>query len=193
MSHRNHIPQPNQFERNSPSPNSMHVIKQSHLKTEKHTSNPDDLLYSNLDKSYPVESIFVPSKNPENDPEFALSNLGIDLTATEPLLPSVYYVGSDAPMATNGQFPISVNYPQSDDIPNISQKIKYLDDIMLIFLFYVHAGDKLQIEAANELKSRKFKYLADKKYWINSKGKAFDTKLWNFVSLDNMDRLPCYM
>jgi CCR4-NOT transcriptional regulation complex NOT5 subunit len=154
------------------------------------SSEPTEEFPFSLDTTAPhsIESVFLQPPNPESDKEFELANLGIDLLSTAPLLPSVYYVGSDAPMAVQGQYPSSIYFPrQSQSIP-ASSRIDHFNEFMLLFIFYVHTGDKLQVEASNELKKRKFRYDTERKVWINQRGKVFDPNTWSYVDFSSAPR-----
>ena len=122
-------------------------------------------------------------KNPELDEEFDIANLGIDLETTEPLLPYVYHVASDAPMALFGQYPAPDSYADAGEKTDAGERIKSFSDEALIFIFYVHARDRLQIKAAEELKKRRFVYDKDRKRWFKAQC-AFDIESWSFVRLD---------
>ena len=139
---------------------------------------------------YSMESVYLQTPNPESDKEFDLSNLGIDLLSTAPLLPSVYYVASDAPMATQGQYPASIYFPETVETNPPSSRIKQFNEFMLFFIFYMYAGDKLQVEASSELKKRNFTYDAEKKAWRNQGGKYFDPNTWSYVDASQWGRVP---
>ena len=148
---------------------------------------------SDISKPYPIESVFLPTQNPESDKEFDLANLGIDLLTTNPLLPSVYYVGSDAPMITQNQYPASIHFPQQVNGQPISSKIKQVNDFVLFFMFYVHARDQLQADAANELKARKYNYDKEKRVWVNTSNKYFDPHTWSFIDLSKWGTVPRFL
>lgn len=141
-------------------------------------------------KPYDFESNFIKTKAMEADPEFELPNLGIDLQTTSPLLPYVYYIGSDAPLAARGQYPSSIYYPNTPDPTNVSTRIKQFNDFMLLFIFYVHARDKLQVEAAQELTNRKYVYDSKIKVWSNPSGQIFDIHSWSFIDPTLYGKLP---
>jgi hypothetical protein len=137
----------------------------------------DSLEYARV---IPLANLFPAVDNPELDDEFELGNLGIDLQATEPLLPSVYYVGSDAPMLRHGQYPMPKSYPQSPDPDAVARIGRFTDD-HLLFLFYTHTRDVLQQRAAQELIKRKLLFDEKEQKWVNSKNCVFDIDSWSFV------------
>jgi CCR4-NOT transcription complex subunit 2 len=114
------------------------------------------------------------------DDEFELGDLGIDLQATEPLLPNVYYVASDAPLIKHAQFPMPKSYrhiPDPDPLPRVAR----FSDELLLFLFYTHARDLLQQRAGQELTKRRIVYDEKERKWFNSKHQVFDVDVWGFV------------
>jgi hypothetical protein len=127
-----------------------------------------------------LSNLFPTIDNPELDEEFELANLGIDLQATEPLLPNVYYVGSDAPMLRHAQYPMPKGYPNTPD-PDPLARITRFSDELLLFLFYAHARDVLQQRAAHELAKRRISYDEKEQKWVNGKNCVFDVDSWAFV------------
>jgi hypothetical protein len=79
--------------------------------------------------------LLIPVENPELDEEFDLPNLGIDLQATEPLLPYVYYVGSDAPLVKCGQYPVPDSYPKNKETVDATARLNQFLDECLFFCF----------------------------------------------------------
>ena len=182
-------PMPQQPQRNQLQPPQIQQIPQQ-IPIQQEESQ---IKYFDTSKPYPIESVFLQTQNPESDKEFDIANLGIDLLSTNSLLPSVYYVGSDAPMITQGQYPASIHYPQQLTGPPISTKIRQVNDFVLFFLFYLHPRDKLQSEAASELLSRKYKFDREKKVWVNQSEKYFDPHTWSFVELSKWGTVPHYV
>jgi hypothetical protein len=146
-------------------------------KREGITEHTDSLDYA---RAVPLAGLFPASDNPEMDDEFELGNLGIDLQATEPLLPNVYYVASDAPLLKHAQYPMPTSYPHTPD-PDPLAKIGRFSDELLLFLFYCHARDVLQKRAAQELAKRRIVYDEKERKWFNSKHQVFDVEVWAFV------------
>ena len=137
-----------------------------------------------------VNYLFSKVPNPELEDEFDLINLGIDLETSEPLMPSVYYLGSDAPMVHHAQYPIPRSYPKDLDVGDPFQKMKYFSDECLLFLFYLNARDELQYEAAEELKRRGLVFVPKYNYWKNQKELVFDHRRWKFVQPDENGLIP---
>lgn len=127
--------------------------------------------------------------NPELDPEFAIGNLGIDLQATEPLLPYVYNVASDSPMIFGGQFPAPASYMSAGDHTSPEQRFQMFSDEALLFVFYIHARDTLQLAAATELRRRHFVYNKETKRWLKADC-LFDVDNWCFLKPEEIGRNP---
>jgi len=148
------------------------------------TSAPEfekEYIYQAFSKNH-----IVYPENPENDPEFHVSNLGIDLTQTQPLIPNLYYVGSDAPMIKGSQYPVPDCLPVScEESPAISKISSFSDEILLL-MFYLHTRDQLQSEAVAELTNRKYHYDSEKKMWKNKYGEIFDADMWEFIENEGM-------
>jgi hypothetical protein len=113
--------------------------------------------------------------------------LGIDLGAVEPLLPNVYYVGSDAPLINFGQYPVPRSYPHEPDRDPVARFARFSDEALL-FIFYLHCRDQLQERAHAELIKRKFVY--DDGRWTNTSDCVFDVDAWRFVQKDELGRIP---
>ena len=127
--------------------------------------------------------------NPELDKEFEIGNLGIDLLETEPLLPYVYNVASDAPMVLFGQFPAPASYASAGEQHGAEKRMQMFSDEALIFMFYVHARDTLQVAAAAELKRRRFMYDKESKRWYKAEC-LFDVDNWCFLKPGEIGRNP---
>ena len=139
---------------------------------------------SSLEYSTPVHfsPILTNFHNPELEDEFNLLNLGIDLQTSRPLLPNISYAGSDNPMINFGQFPVPHSYPRTPENNNEMNRITQFSNELLLFIFYIHARDKLQQLAYEELQKRGFSYDQVKKVWINPSKLIFDLDKWSFVS-----------
>ena len=129
-----------------------------------------------------LNPLFSKADNPELDEEFDIKNLGIDLQTTEPLLPFVGYVGSDDPMVRYSQFPAPSSYPQTKESTGQLQRMKKFSDETLIFMFYLHARDRLQKEAYNELKNRGYDFDSKRRCWVTKNQFIFDVENWKFFS-----------
>jgi hypothetical protein len=138
---------------------------------------PDSLEYC---RPIPLSHLFPTAANPELDDEFELQNLGIDLQAVDPLLPNVYYVGSDAPMLKYGQYALPKSYPPSAD-PDAGARLSRFSDELLLFLFYLHARDSLQQRAAQELLKRQLVFDDKEQKWVNGRNCVFDVESWAFI------------
>lgn len=135
----------------------------------------------------PIEynNLFVPIENPEVNEKFDFYQLGIDLHTKEPLLPNIYYLGSDMPMINYGQFPAPKDYPTTV-ISNQINHISKFSNETLLFIFYLHAQDELQIAAANELQHRGLNYDKEQQLWKSSSNKyIFNPDTWKFVQPDD--------
>ena len=145
---------------------------------------------SNYAEPIDYNSLFVPIENPEMNEEFDFYQLGIDLHTKEPLLPNLYYLGSDMPMINYGQFPVPKIYPTTVDSNQINQISKFSVETLL-FIFYLHTQDELQVAAYNELKQRGLIYEKEKQvWWSNSNKYVFNTDTWKFVKPDDMKKAP---
>ena len=150
-------------------------------------SGPDSLDYSTpIHFSY----LFANLDNPELDEEFDIGNLGIDLQTTEALLPNISYAGSDNPLIKCGQFPVPHSYPSEEASVNPIDRINQFSDESLLFIFYVHARDKLQQKAHEELQQRGYIFGPTKKVWYNSAKLVFDISKWKFVTPDSNGYVP---
>ncbi|KAH0790395.1 CCR4-NOT transcription complex subunit 2 [Histomonas meleagridis] len=137
-----------------------------------------------------INPLFTPCSNPELDEEFDFVNLGIDLNAREPLLPRIYYAGSDAPMVHCSQFPVPDSYPRQLEEVKALDRLRAFSDEALFFVFYLHAKDELQLAAYNELLQRGFIFDKENKYWKNQIGFAFDCNQWKFVQPNESHKIP---
>lgn len=147
---------------------------------------PESINYS---KPIQFNSVFRPGDNPEMDEEFDVYNLGIDLQTTDPLLPDVYYVGSDAPMIFHGQYP-GPSYPRNPDPTDAIDRIRVFSDETLIFMFFLHARDKIQRAAFLELKKRQYSFDTEKNTWYDKFGHIFDIESFKFVQPDETRSVP---
>ena len=150
-------------------------------------SGPDSLDYSNpIHFNY----LFANLHNPELDEEFDIVNLGIDLQTSKPLLPNISYAGSDNPLTNYGQFPVPRAYPQNEIKINPIDRISQFSDESLLFIFYIHARDKLQESAYVELQKRGYSFDQAKRVWYNTAKLVFDINKWKFVTPDSSGYVP---
>lgn len=155
--------------------------------TPNELSGPDSLDYSTpIHFSY----LFANLHNPELDEEFDINNLGIDLQTSEPLLPNVSYAGSENPLINYGQFPVPNSYPREENKIDAINRISQYSDESLLFIFYIHARDKLQESAHDELKERGYFFDQTKKVWFNKAKLVFDINKWKFVTPDSSGYVP---
>lgn len=130
----------------------------------------------NFDSMYKFNDIVLNQKSPENDVKYEIQNLGISLYTKEPLFPDIYYIASENPLINKGQFDCKEEYVISvDKVPRTD--VKTCNDELLIFLFYIHCGEKIQNDAAEELHNRGYTYRNDIEQWTKN-GKNFDPIAW---------------
>ena len=80
-------------------------------------------------------------------------------------------------------------YPHEPDSTNAINRIKSFNDFSLLFIFYVHAREKIQFEAAQELTNRKYVYDKENKIWYNPAGQIFEYNTWSFIEPSDYSKI----
>ena len=115
--------------------------------------------------------------------ETNLFDLGIDISSSDPIFPSLESIISDNPLGENTFYHIPQSYKIIDTKSfqkNENLFLKNASNECLLFIFYSKPRTVSQVKAAEELERRNFVYLSEKQKWKNENNQIFNEEKWTF-------------
>ena len=115
--------------------------------------------------------------------ETDLTQLGVDTTSTQPLLPSLQTVLSDLPMGMKSSIQTPQWYKDVKQSPDLKQVISLFGTQTLFFIFYACSKKEMNL-AANELKKRGYTYIPETNQWRSPNGSVWNISNWKLEEAD---------
>ena len=109
--------------------------------------------------------------------ETDLTQLGIDVNSTQPLLPNLQSVMSAIPLGMKSSYQAPQWYKSIPQEPDIKQRISLFGTQTLFFIFY-GCGKKESRLAALELQRRGYTYNSETNEWSSPNGSVWDMSQW---------------
>ena len=109
--------------------------------------------------------------------ETDLTQLGIDVTSTQPLLPNLQSVMSEIPLGMKSSYQAPQWYKTIPQEPDIKQRISLFGTQTLFFIFYGCAKKEMRL-AALELQRRGYTYNSETNQWKSPNGSLWDISKW---------------
>lgn len=110
--------------------------------------------------------------------ETDLASLGLDLKCSEPLLPMLHSVLSDAPLLEHSCHPTPECYTKILPTGEPQDKISLFTPQTLFFIFYTYTNNPLQILAADELTKRGYTFDEETCEWHSDPGLVWNCDTW---------------